>query len=512
MANAENVDPLIGKTINDRFQVTSLIARGGMGKVYRGKQMPLGRDCAIKVLSVKQGEVDEDFERRFFLEASILAKLTHPNTVTVFDYGRTEDGVLYMVMEFLEGHTLKQTMRDEGPFDQDRGAHVARQMCRSLREAHSLGVVHRDLKPGNVYLVEHGDERDMVKVIDFGLVKNVDASNTEDLTQAGLFMGSPKYMAPEQIRGEHVDARTDIYAMGVMLYEMVCGEVPFDRANQVDLLLAHVNERPKRPRERKPDVQINEGFEAIIMRCLEKNPDDRFTSMDDVLAVLKEATGGRPTTETAASIELRKSLDALVKSGSNPPVPTAPDPSQLVATAADAQPKKGGSKFAAIGLGLALVAAVGIFVATRGGKDDAQAQAATSQQKPATTNSVTNSTTAAKVEPAVTAAPKPTVDLKRIHLESDPAGAKVRDGGDVLLCDTTPCDVKVESGTLTVSLSLDGYNSEKLTLKEGDSAKKVTLSKKPSYTWSAPKNTGAAANTGAAKPPAGDPGFKDNPY
>ncbi len=511
MANEESsVDPLVGQTINDRFEVTSLIARGGMGKVYRGKQMPLGRDCAIKVLDLKKGDVDEDFERRFFLEASILAKLTHPNTVTVFDYGRTEGGVLYMAMEFLEGRTLKQVLREEGAFDQERAAHVARQMCRSLREAHSLGVIHRDLKPANVFLVEHGDERDMVKVIDFGLVKNVDSSATEDLTQAGLFMGSPKYMAPEQIRGEHVDARTDLYALGVILYEMVCGEVPFDRANQVDLLLAHVNERPKRPREKKPDVQINEAFEAVIMRCLEKSPDDRFTTMDDVLAVLKEATGGLRTVETATSVELRKSLDALVKSGSNPSGPQQADPLLLGSSAAAVEPKKS-NRGVVIGIGLALVAGLALFVATRGKKDEDKAQAAA---QPPPNASVTMSaagaaSSVAKFVPTASAPPAPTVDNKRVHLESDPPGAKVRDTNEVLLCDTTPCDVKLDSGALTVALSLDGYSGEKVSLKEGDGTKKVTLTKKATVTWTPPKSNG-----GGTKPPptGGDPGFKSDPY
>ncbi|MGZ3423910.1 MAG: serine/threonine protein kinase, partial [Polyangiales bacterium] len=194
-------DPLLGRSINDRFKVTGLIARGGMGKVYKAEQAPLGRVCAIKVLNPNySGEHDPEFHKRFFLEASISSKLTHPNTVTIFDYGRTDDNIYYMAMEFLEGRTLHRALREEGPFIEERATHIARQICRSLREAHSLGVIHRDLKPANVYLIEHGDETDFVKVLDFGLVKNIDDTKGEDLTQTGLFMGSPKYMAPEQIR------------------------------------------------------------------------------------------------------------------------------------------------------------------------------------------------------------------------------------------------------------------------------------------------------------------------
>src|SRR5580704_1015298 len=238
-------DPLIGRVINERFRITSVLARGGMGKVYLAEQAPLGRTCALKVLNpdYARGQ-DPEFHKRFFLEASIASKLAHPNTVTIFDFGKTDDGIYYMAMEYLEGQTLHRAIREAGHFSEERTAHVARQICRALREAHSLGVIHRDLKPANIFLVEHGDETDFVKVLDFGLVKNVSETKTEDLTQTGLFMGSPKYMAPEQIRGDRVDARTDIYALGIILYEMVTGKVPFDRPNSVNILMAHVNEEP----------------------------------------------------------------------------------------------------------------------------------------------------------------------------------------------------------------------------------------------------------------------------
>src|SRR5579872_4666812 len=239
-------DPLVGRVINERFKITGVIARGGMGKVYRAEQAPLGRVCAVKVLNPNYaGGQDPEFHKRFFLEASTAAKLTHPNTVTIFDYGRTEDDIYFMAMEYLDGVTLHRAIRQAGFFPQERAAHIARQMCRALREAHELGVIHRDLKPANILLVEHGDEVDFVKVLDFGLVKNVSETRAggEELTQAGLFMGSPKYMAPEQIRGDRVDTRTDIYALGIILYEMLTGKVPFDRPNSVNILMAHVKDR-----------------------------------------------------------------------------------------------------------------------------------------------------------------------------------------------------------------------------------------------------------------------------
>ena len=264
-------DSLIGRVIGGRFKITGVIARGGMGKVYRAEQAPLGRVCAVKVLNPGYaGEQDPEFHKRFFLEASIASKLTHPNTVTVFDYGRDGD-VYFMAMEYLEGQTLHRAIRDAGYLPEDRAVHIARQICRSLREAHAHGVIHRDLKPANIFLVEHGDETDYVKVLDFGLVKNV-ADTGEDLTQTGMFMGSPKYMSPEQIRGDRVDARTDVYALGIILYEMLTGKVPFDRATSVNILMAHVHEEPPPMRETNPLIAVSAAVEEVVARCMAKDP------------------------------------------------------------------------------------------------------------------------------------------------------------------------------------------------------------------------------------------------
>lgn len=282
-------DPLIGRVINDRFRIIAPIARGGMGKVYKAEQAPLGRICAVKVLNPNYaGDSDPEFHKRFFLEASIASKLSHPNTVTIFDYGRTDDDIYYMAMEYLEGRTLHRLIRDEAPLDAQRVLHIARQVCRSLREAHGLGVIHRDLKPANIYLIKHDEENDFVKVLDFGLVKNIE-DTSENLTQTGLFMGSPKYMAPEQIRGEKVTPRTDIYALGVVMYEMLTSKVPFDRANSVNTLMAHVSEPVPPMREMNPTAMVPPAIEDVVYKCLQKRSEDRYASMDELLTALKRA-------------------------------------------------------------------------------------------------------------------------------------------------------------------------------------------------------------------------------
>ncbi|MBX3272885.1 MAG: serine/threonine protein kinase [Sandaracinaceae bacterium] len=285
-------DPLVGKVIHDRFRIIAPIARGGMGAVYKAEQAPLGRLVAIKVLSPKHDEEkDPEFRKRFFLEAATVAKLSHPNTVTVFDYGQSE-GIFFIVMELLEGHTLKRTMKKEGPFEPTRAVHVTKQICRSLREAHRLGVIHRDMKPGNVMLLQQGDERDYVKVLDFGLVKDIDKEeDDEDLTQAGVFMGSPKYMSPEQIQGDNVDGRSDIYSLGVLLYEMLTGNPPFVRDKQVQVLMDHINSPPPPmvvPEGRPP---IPKELQALTMKCLAKKREDRYDDMEQLLNALKTVAG-----------------------------------------------------------------------------------------------------------------------------------------------------------------------------------------------------------------------------
>ncbi len=523
-------DPLIGRVINDRFKINALIARGGMGKVYRAEQSPLGRVCAIKVLNPNYaGEHDPEFHKRFFLEASIASKLTHPNTVTIFDYGRTEDDIYYMAMEYLEGHTLHRAIREASHFPEERAAHIARQICRALREAHSLGVIHRDLKPANIFLVEHGDETDFVKVLDFGLVKNVSGDGKgEDLTQTGLFMGSPKYMAPEQIRGDKVDARTDIYALGIIMYEMITGKVPFDRPNSVNILMAHVNEEAPALRQMNPNVNVSPAIEDTVARCMAKDPDQRFRSMDEVLASLKRVGGGTMTA-TISGVGTGE-YRSLSGSGSGPQVTTngvsganpaflspttTSDPGSIPSPlsipsdspAAGASPLmsqppgKSGSKgmlVAAVVGALAIAGIIG-FVALRPNRP--LGPVTSSGNPPTTTMGQTPDT------PTATAAPPPTVappSLVKVRVNTDPDGASVKEDG-VELCSSTPCDILYKGADADptrehkLSFTRNGYRVENKTVKVGDSpvtAKLTAAPAGPIYRPAQPKDNPAPVPTG----------------
>jgi serine/threonine-protein kinase len=500
-------DPLVGRVINDRFKISALIARGGMGKVYRAEQAPLGRVCAIKVLNPNYaGEHDPEFHKRFFLEASIASKLTHPNTVTIFDYGRTEDDIYYMAMEYLQGHTLHRAIR-EGFFPEERAAHVARQICRALREAHSLGVIHRDLKPANIFLVEHGDETDFVKVLDFGLVKNVSGDKGEDLTQTGLFMGSPKYMAPEQIRGDKVDARTDIYALGIIMYEMITGKVPFDRPNSVNILMAHVNEEPPPLRQMNPAIQISAQIEDTVARCMAKDPDQRFRSMDEVLAALKRIGGGAVTgTVSGVGTGEYRSLSAsgsgpqamphgMMSSGANPVFlsPSVSDmPSPLGSTsespAADALLSshlpggRGGSKGALITavVGALACALLVSYLAVRPHGPAAGAPTSTVQGGASSPQG-----TLAAVPPteAVPVAPAPPA-LVKVRINTEPDGASVKEDG-VELCSSTPCDILYKGPDADaakehrLTFARAGYRPDTRSVRVGDSPVIVKLAAIP---------------------------------
>jgi serine/threonine-protein kinase len=300
------VDPLWRRVLNDRFTILEPIGSGGMGKVYKAVQAPLDRVVALKVLnpSYANGK-DPEFRKRFFLEASLTSRLRHPNTITVIDYGQTPDGIFYIAMEYLEGQTLAQLLAKSGPLRWTRCLNICQQVCRSLREAHKLGVIHRDLKPANVMLISDDHETDLVKVLDFGLVKSfvsepdkqraapslpIDAaangSLNPEVTHGGVFLGSPQYMAPEQARNK-ADQRSDIYSLGTTCYHMLAGRPPFWAKDAVEVIFKHINEPVPPLRSVRPDSDVPPEFEAVLMKCLEKQPSLRFQSMEELLEALR---------------------------------------------------------------------------------------------------------------------------------------------------------------------------------------------------------------------------------
>jgi eukaryotic-like serine/threonine-protein kinase len=284
------IDRFIGQTIDGRFQIQELVGTGGMGRVYRATQKPLNRRVALKILNRGYGAAtDELFRKRFMIEAKLTSQLSHPNTVTVLDYGCTADGDFWLAMEFLEGETLADLLVTTKALPWHRVLSIGQQVCRSLREAHKLGVVHRDLKPANVMLLQADDDHDQVKVLDFGLVKSFQKGPERGITKQGTLMGSPGYMAPEQAEHNISDPRSDIYSLGVVMYEALVGAPPFSGRHQIDVILKHINDKAPAPQAPEGSVPIPASVAAVVSKCLEKDPNDRYETMDELLAAMSQA-------------------------------------------------------------------------------------------------------------------------------------------------------------------------------------------------------------------------------
>jgi serine/threonine-protein kinase len=285
-------DPYLGKLIAEKYQVERLLGVGSMGLVYRATHTVLGKTVALKIIRQDLAQDDETIGR-FVTEAKAASAIGSEHIVEVFDFGKLPDGATYLVMEYLEGLTLGEAMDTEGGLAFEDAIGIATRVAAALAAAHVAGVVHRDLKPDNVFLVQ-GEDGWFVKVLDFGIAKVMHSS--QKLTAVGSVIGTPHYMSPEQATGGRTDERTDIYSLGVIMYEMACGKVPFDAESPLAVISMQVTDLPTPLRKRMPAGRtLPQGFEAVVMKCLEKDPVERFASMNDVRAALERiAQGGVP--------------------------------------------------------------------------------------------------------------------------------------------------------------------------------------------------------------------------
>jgi hypothetical protein len=269
-----------------QYTLEQKLGEGGMGVVYRASHAMLRRPTAVKLLP--PAKVGEKALARFEREVQLTAQLTHPNTVTVFDYGRTPDGVFYYAMELLSGPNLEQLVEATGPQPPERVVHLAAGVCGALQEAHELGLIHRDIKPANILLVQRGGQRDVPKVVDFGLVKDVSADADAGVTQDGQLTGTPMYMAPEALSDpDAVDGRSDLYALGAVAYYLLTGEPVFNGNTVVEICGHHLHSKPQPLSERAAEP-VDPELEALVLRCLEKDPAARPATAGELQRALRE--------------------------------------------------------------------------------------------------------------------------------------------------------------------------------------------------------------------------------
>ena len=304
-------DDLVGRTVDGRFVVRDLVGSGGMGAVYRAHQLSMDRDVALKVLR-RDLAGDEQAVRRFFREARAASRLKNPHTITVFDFGQMEDGQLYLAMELLSGRSLSAMLSDEDrPMEVGRAARIVTQVLDALVEAHSVGVLHRDLKPDNVFVLEGAGSDEFVKVLDFGIAKIQAGSGATSLTGTGMAFGTPTYMSPEQAEARELDARSDLYSVGVMLFEMLAGKPPFEAATPLALILRKVQERPPTVFHVNPDVRIPAAMDDLLAGLLAPAADGRPASAADAKRLLSAALVG-PATSQVGAVEVRGGVTTRV--------------------------------------------------------------------------------------------------------------------------------------------------------------------------------------------------------
>lgn len=438
------MDPLVGRVLDGRYQIEGVLGEGGMGLVYKAKHTALGKTLAVKVL---RAEVSRDSEivTRFRQEAQSATSIGNEHIIDISDFGALPDGSTYFVMEFLDGLSLTKVIEADRPIPTPRAVHIAKQICNGLGAAHERGIVHRDLKPDNIYLVSRSHDKDFIKVLDFGIAKVGGA--TSKLTRAGQVFGTPHYMSPEQCAGTEVDHRTDIYALGVILYEMTCGRVPFDADNLMGILTKHLYENPIPPRELPPPTDVTPALEAVIMKCLAKKPEQRYQTMAEMREDLLRIEGGATPIAVLDAVNRGSQTGRIDHTGRATGLGIG-DPDAV----ADGAQKKKLPLAAIVGV-VVVLGGVGGYFAFKGAAEPATTPVQTAppaaRQEP-----VAPPTTPTPTPVAVAAAPSV------VMLASDPPGASVFQGSELL--GTTPVRIErpAEMATMSVELRLEGYTAQ----------------------------------------------------
>ena len=506
-------DAMIGALAAGRYRVLKLLGEGGMGQVYLAEHVAIEKRVALKVLRAQYANKGE-IVTRFQQEAISASRIKHPNVLDVFDFGQLENGCFYLAMEFLEGNDLADELTRRKVLDAATGIRISMQICRALAAAHASGVVHRDMKPENVFLQRTADGEEIVKIVDFGIaqLRSKDEQTHETkrrLTRTGMIFGTPEYMAPEQAGGKHADQRADIYAVGIIMYEMFTGAVPFTGETFLGVLAKHLAEPAPAMNAVYPDLAISPSLQAVVMRALEKDPTIRYQTMLEFAQAIAgsvdaAALGYRAPTPIAGDHAMPlphapgtpTHQQFAPSTNPPPPGPSTPAPAPvriqakdsaaaraetLIGAEANAQPVARGKG----GLAAALVAVVALggggawFMMKRGDttspSSEASALAATPPPpaRSSTTTPVVAPTASGEPANSAEATVTPTTGI-RLDVSSEPSGATLLKNG-FQVCDATPCEVlaapaetlefQAVKGALKGSAKVLAQRDQKVTIK-----------------------------------------------
>ncbi|MCC6522172.1 MAG: protein kinase [Polyangiaceae bacterium] len=461
-----DADPYIGMMFGERYLVDKVLGEGGMGRVYLAHHKIIDKRVAIKVLHAELAK-DKEAVGRFMREARAASSIGNPHIVDILDFGELDDGSTYFVMEFLAGLSLGQLMESRGKLPVDLILDIAIQLCDGLAGAHAREIVHRDLKPDNITLVTHGAQKNFCKILDFGIAKVSSGTSATKLTMAGAVFGTPHYMSPEQAAGAAVDHRTDIYSLGVMMYEMVSGETPFNADNFMGILTQHMYKAPVPLRALVTCPDTPPGLEAVILKCLSKKPDGRYQTMEELAEDLQTLkAGGVP-----------KAVHEMMARSGNFNVPADYFKSASRAVLPATPPERGSrrSPILWIALVVAGVALAAFFVLRQSLSGDEAAASAS----PAPTSAGS----------APSAAP-----VREVMLAAEPS-----DGAFAVIDGTRhdlPAMVKVpEGGKVTVELARPGSIGQTLTLDGSEVRRVVKLQPDAQPTVTAAASATAAASS-----------------
>lgn len=454
-------EQLVGQTVAERYKIVSLMGYGGMGAVYEAHQLNMDRRVALKYIPSHDPVMAKRFER----EALTVSKLRHPNTVTVFDYGQTDDGFLFLSMELLSGRTLTDLIEHEAPLAPKRAVHIASQICRSLAEAHEMGIVHRDIKPDNVILIDVDGDPDVVKVLDFGIAKAVEQDDQQTLTGDGRIIGTPRYMSPEQILSEEIDYRSDIYSLGCIIFEMLCGDPPFDAPSTTALMISHAQEPPP-PLAQRLDDDVLSGvpidLENVVRRSMAKSPIERPQTTEELRKELEDSLRGHQPGPHTTGDQRPEPVDVEPIEGA---IGAAGQPRTETART---RTSTGSNTVLVAGVTAAAVAVVVLGAAfVLFGDDDDEGEpedplAAQAGEAPDDAQPPSEDDDPAQADNQD--APPPTVqanDTHRIRIETAPDGARLQDGNEVL--GDTPLNFNVaEPEVLQLVLTKEGHEDKEI--------------------------------------------------